>query len=115
MEAGVKAFLSFHYLSKFIFISLVLFHFDFVIADVSHTSTIRREFNEFRPLHYCERCHVGKEQSTASATGVGNYPDDKDDKVIHRVTYQKKVIHRVVFPLSVDSSGAYFYTFHTGY
>ena len=20
----------------------------------------RREFNEFRPLHYCERCHVGK-------------------------------------------------------
>ena len=56
-----------------------------------------------------------QEQSTASATGVGNYLGDKDDKVIHRVTYQKKVIHRVFFPLSVDSSGAYFYTFHTGY
>nr|POE85144.1 hypothetical protein CFP56_55369 [Quercus suber] len=32
----------------------------FVKANVSNPSPFRREFNEFRPLYYCERCLADK-------------------------------------------------------
>ncbi|KAM4089581.1 hypothetical protein ACB094_07G164000 [Castanea mollissima] len=82
MEAGEKPFPSFHFLQILIFISLMLCNLAFVKANVSNPSPFRREFNEFRPLYYCERCLAGKVQDTASATGVNNYPDEQDIDII---------------------------------
>ncbi|KAM3695833.1 hypothetical protein ACJW31_07G164100 [Castanea mollissima] len=82
MEAGEKSFPSFHSLQILIFISLMLCNLAFVKANVSNPSPFRREFNEFRPLYYCERCLAGKVQDTASATGVNNYPDEQDIDII---------------------------------
>ncbi|KAM4099472.1 hypothetical protein ACJW30_07G162300 [Castanea mollissima] len=82
MEAGEKPFPSFHFLQILIFISLMLCNLAFVKANVSNPSPFRREFNEFRPLYYCERCLAGKVQDAASATGVNNYPDEQDIDII---------------------------------
>nr|XP_023913647.1 probable galacturonosyltransferase 3 isoform X1 [Quercus suber] len=82
MEAGEKRFPSFHSLQILIFISLMLCNLAFVKANVSNPSPFQREFNEFRPLYYCERCLAGKVQDTASATGVSNYPDEQDIDII---------------------------------
>ncbi|KAF5443711.1 hypothetical protein F2P56_036246 [Juglans regia] len=86
MEAGERTFSRSHSL-QLICILLVVCHIALVGSDVLDTSTIQREFKEFRPLYDCEQCRLRKqEQVNNSATGVGNHPDEKDIDIIATYT-----------------------------
>ncbi|XP_062176723.1 probable galacturonosyltransferase 3 isoform X2 [Alnus glutinosa] len=60
METGERT-ISSSLCLQVICISLVVCHIDFIGADGLDTSTIQREFKEFRPLYDCEQCRLGKD------------------------------------------------------
>ncbi|KAK9944389.1 hypothetical protein M0R45_009960 [Rubus argutus] len=65
----------------FLCISLVVFHFVLVGADISDASTTQGDINKYQTLCECEQCRDSKE-GESSVTGTNNLLDEKNIDII---------------------------------